>query len=144
MLFFYHLYSCGQIDASNRRLYIRLKCTPLIWRQCHAVCSPFEGNFLDQNDCLCVMIHFFLEFPRLPDIKQIGTQSQHPATMEANKHTGSTELDLDSTLHKASSSFEKVQWQEPCLTRVHLSVACEEWRQLRRISRQMPHELVYN
>ena len=38
----------------------------------------------------------FSEYPRLPDMLQIGTQIQNAAAMEVSKGTGSTKKCLDS------------------------------------------------
>ena len=64
------------------------------------------------------MIHSTLcsDCPELPDMKQIVTQTQHAAAMEASKQTGSTETVLDPArpkepcpLSKKSSTTRAVQ-----------------------------------
>ena len=67
------------------------------------------------------------EYPGLPDMKQIGPQTQRAAAVEAGKRTGSTDIVLDSRQpEKPCSLWKKNKEAE---TRVNLGV--KRRRQLR-------------
>lgn len=63
---------------------------------------PFEMSVPGRDVCysggLCDSL--VSQHPVLPDIKQIGTQTQRAAAMEFRKQTGPTEIVIDSTRPK--------------------------------------------
>ena len=64
-------------------------------RQCYRVLGWNPFVFVSARVSLWLSV--VLEYPRLPDMKQIGTGTQHVADMDAAKQRESTEIVIDST-----------------------------------------------
>ena len=90
------------------------------------VCSWNFGSGSEHYDSL------FFEFPGLPDIRQIGTQTQRAAAMDASKRTESTEIVLDSTRpEKPRPLLETLHVRSGADRQVNLGVASQRCWQLR-------------
>ena len=77
------------------------------------VVSNIRGRNVVFSVLACVYDSLFSEYPGLPDMKEVGTQAQHNATVEANKCTGWTESVLDS-IQNQKPRPEKNAWAESC------------------------------
>jgi hypothetical protein len=62
----------------------------------------------------------FSEYPGLPAMKKMGTQTQRAAAMEARKLTGSIEIVLESTQPKKTRHLLKISPTTPMLKHGHI------------------------
>ena len=121
-----------------------IRNTGILQRQCYSVFS-FLTAVPGMNMCfssgLCVTIQYSLSCSLIWD--KLARKPQR-AVGGASKWTWSTEIVLDSPRPiKPHPLFDKAPWPSCAGTRANLEIALHAFR-AERVSRRMPHELVFN